>query len=1234
MKYNNEKLIVRIRREELYKERRENKIYNLLIGFFIITLLIVISLTIFNWSKITGYVNSISSQAGYITSVTIYSKTNTTIWGGLYGLALRVPGFTQQLFEDLNSGTVERTDVFFDCLKTDAQGGPEIYVSTNPSLVISAGTVAAGSVSTVDSYIGCSGEIYCANNTYTNNMTIYVGSTQITGIPSTHTYKFNASNNIFDIGVLNISGSLAFVSHVNASIQKGFNPNALVNYQMLLPTPANTTVNYYFYSDPNDVCPSGGIGSTIDSTVSGYTKDSNGNILGDVSVTFVGNTTTSNSTTGFYNISYSVLEGTFNLIGQKSGYDTNISNVIINSSDYIVYKNISLKSSIVATENNSAIIIVRGIVKDTGGTTISGANISAGDSSTLTNSSGQYYFSPLLVRGTQPIISVKADYDNYVGFLTVNSTTSIIDYNITMEPANLNQYLNPPTEAAGVDAAGTKTEDETSQARTEAEKAGQDFWISAAEINKQIRENTFVEEKISIYNFKSGGMNIVFSIIGEQIEDIIKIDKSALSIGSNTFDSVILTIYGTKQIGTYKGKLKITGDLDVEVPVNIEIVPKRLPVETLVMEIELFEDSVNIGDDLKYRLNLQNLLTDQGYKVKLKHLIYEYGDSNKSQIIAEENEEVEIKNSLSLIKEFDIKNVSDGKYLVSIEAEYLGLYSNVASPFEITRPIYLYSFFGIPLWIIFIIISAFSFILLNLFIYKRQAEKKKRYHLALRLDTLPKPGERSIKLGKIAEKNIDAFYNMDDLTTHAIVAGATGGGKSIAAQVFVEEMLLKGIAVIVFDPTAQWSGMLRKCDDKRMMSFYPKFGLKPSDAKAFPGNVRQITNYLESLDINKYVNPGQIQVFTMNKMEPKQIDIFVAGVISNIFKSDPKEFPGLRVILVFDEVHRLLPKFGGSGKGFLQIERACREFRKWGLGVMLVSQVLSDFVGEIKANINTECLMRAAEEKDLERIKERYGLDALKSLVRADVGTAMLQNAEYNKGLPYFVNLRPILHNTRRLSDEVLDKYNQYNDTIDDLDYQIQQLEQEKIDIFDLKMELKLVKDKLMTGNFTVVDIYLEGLKPRVEKNWQTIGKQPKKRELKLIDVAELESALAKANAEKLKWQAQNAKTEEAKQEKAIDKGAIIVKPITFDNGLMVSSLNELKDVMPTFDDSVFKIHVNDNKNDIADWIGKEIDADLGKKVKDVKTKQEIMAIIQNFGKEVKAEEVKKDEVKKEEVKK
>ena len=44
---------------------------------------------------------------------------------------------------------------------------------------------------------------------------------------------------------------------------------------------------------------------------------------------------------------------------------------------------------------------------------------------------------------------------------------------------------------------------------------------------------------------------------------------------------------------------------------------------------------------------------------------------------------------------------------------------------------------------------------------------------------------------KCCRKNVKAYYDMDKLTTHAVVAGATGGGKSIAAQVLIEEALMK-----------------------------------------------------------------------------------------------------------------------------------------------------------------------------------------------------------------------------------------------------------------------------------------------------------------------------------------------------------------------------------------------------------------------------------------------------------
>jgi hypothetical protein len=1227
-----EEHVLAVARAEWKRWRKEKTISYTLLSTFLITLALAFLAGTVHMIQMTGYTGYVESQAGSVTELTIYNKRPTYVWAGFYGLVLRVPGFTQQLYEDLDAGGIERSDVFFDCIKYDSLGGPEVFASNISTLIITAENTKPASLEYIDQYIGCSGRPYCANNTFTKNMTIYLGDTPITDIPSTHTYQSSSNNEVFDIGALNISGNLVFVAHLNDSIQAGYNPEYLVNYQLLIPQPENSTQRYYFYNDPYDECAAGGgVGNVLTSTVWGYTIDEDGNTIENATVYYVGSTTTSDSN-GFYNISSSVLEGTFNIVATKTNYYAGIEQVIVNITTQNFERNITLETieEVPTITNNTVTPHVFGKVNNSAGDPIDNVTVIAGNATTTTNSSGHYSFYPTLTFGQNPLVGYKLTYDVHYAYLNTSISTTEINYNFTLELANLNEYPDGPytTEGDGNgdgdgDGRGPGEVDQIEIIEQIAEDFGQDYWVSATDINKQVRENTFTEEKISIYNFREGNMQLFFTI-SPSLEDIVKLDKTTATIGTETSDDLFLTIYGTEPIGTYTGTLSITGDLEVDIPVKIEIVPSKFNIESLLMEIELVRDSISIGENLKYRLDMQNLLTEQGYKVNLKHIVLE---ENNSEIIIQEEEEVELLNSLTLLKELEFpENVTEGDYILRIDAEYLGLYSSVTSPFKIVRPVYLYTFFGIPLWIIFIILSAMSFISLNAFLYHRHVQKKKRFHLALRTDLLPKPGDRSIKLGILAERKEKAYYNIDDLTTHAIVAGATGGGKSIAAQVFVEEMLLKNIAIIVFDPTAQWSGMLRKNEDKKMMSFYPKFGLKPSDARAFPGNVRQVTNELQSIHVEKYMNPGQIQIFTMNKMTPQQIDVFVAGVINNVFKSDPKEHPGLKAVLVFDEVHRLLPKFGGSGKGFLQIERACREFRKWGIGVMLVSQVLSDFVGEIKANINTEVQMRVAEENDLERIKERYGIDALKSLVRAGVGTGMIQNAEYNKGLPYFVNLRPILHNTRRLTDEVLEKYNSYNDQIEDLEYQIEQLEKEKVDTFDLKMELKLVKDKLMSGNFTVVDIYLEGLKPRLEKQWETIGKKPKKREIELIDPNELESSLKKAQEEHAKAKAKDSTGSEEKKEKKEDPGAKIVVAMTFDNGMMVSSFNELKDVLPNMDDDVFKIHVNEEKNEIAKWISEQIDPEFAKKIEPIRTKAEMVTALGEFGKK----EEKKDGEKKE----
>ena len=144
------------------------------------------------------------------------------------------------------------------------------------------------------------------------------------------------------------------------------------------------------------------------------------------------------------------------------------------------------------------------------------------------------------------------------------------------------------------------------------------------------------------------------------------------------------------------------------------------------------------------------------------------------------------------------------------------------------------------------------------------------------MNNLPRAGPRAGFVGKIAETDIRAFIDMDKLQTHVLVAGSTGSGKSITAQDIAEEALIKNASVIVFDPTAQWTGFLRKCNEKVMLSRYDFFDMKKKDTKAFKGNIRILTDPDEAIDITKYIVPGEITVFSMHKLDVKDIDKAIA----------------------------------------------------------------------------------------------------------------------------------------------------------------------------------------------------------------------------------------------------------------------------------------------------------------------------------------------------------------------
>ena len=222
-------------------------------------------------------------------------------------------------------------------------------------------------------------------------------------------------------------------------------------------------------------------------------------------------------------------------------------------------------------------------------------------------------------------------------------------------------------------------------------------------------------------------------------------------------------------------------------------------------------------------------------------------------------------------------------------------------------------------------------------------------------------------------------------------------------------------------------------------------------------------------------------VYVMNRMASDKLDDFVRRSIQAIFDMRPPETKQIKMLVVYDEVHRLLPKYGGK-KGYIAIERACREFRKWGIGIFLISQVLLDFKGAIRANIANEIQLRTKYEGDIGRVKSKYGMDYASKVTRLTTGTGLFQNSEFNHGRPWFLSFRPLLHSPFALTDDEINTYVKLDKKIKEIDGKMAKLKEKKVDTYDLEVELNIARDKVKTAAFKMAETYLESIEKRIDK--------------------------------------------------------------------------------------------------------------------------------------------------------
>jgi hypothetical protein len=338
---------------------------------------------------------------------------------------------------------------------------------------------------------------------------------------------------------------------------------------------------------------------------------------------------------------------------------------------------------------------------------------------------------PVVSVGSTPLTALAEGFENYYALLNFTMSTINLTYDITMQPAALNYPFQT----------GPFT-----QQNPPIRPAGQDYWISTKDINVQVRQNTFFQQTISMYNFKNVPMGVAFSL-PDSVKDFIQISQNSVSISPSAFSAVNLIIYGTRPLGDYNTSLALTGDIQANIPIHVKVVPNNFPIQALLSQIDLLSKTVSPGDNLTYRLTLQNLLTNNNYQILMNTTVK---DLNGNVVTSKESQ-TEISSSMTIIDGLKIPdNTPEGPYTLDINMQYLGYSTDVVAPFQVSKPIYAYAVFGIPLWIYFILIAFVSFIFLNTFLYRVYKRKKQRYKIQMDYGTLPQAGERTVKLGLIA----------------------------------------------------------------------------------------------------------------------------------------------------------------------------------------------------------------------------------------------------------------------------------------------------------------------------------------------------------------------------------------------------------------------------------------------------------------------------------------------------
>ncbi|AIY91197.1 helicase HerA domain-containing protein [Geoglobus acetivorans] len=349
-------------------------------------------------------------------------------------------------------------------------------------------------------------------------------------------------------------------------------------------------------------------------------------------------------------------------------------------------------------------------------------------------------------------------------------------------------------------------------------------------------------------------------------------------------------------------------------------------------------------------------------------------------------------------------------------------------------------------------------------------------------------------LGLLGDTSIKVKLDVNSLVQkHVCILAKTGSGKSYTAGVIIEELIEKGVPLLIIDPHGEYASLKHPNDVRDEIEKMEEFGIKP---KGY-GNIRiyvppgspfadradgifyldgrnleaeevielgnitspaaqallyQVIRELEGdytiddiiskveeiknsskpvllgalIKIQKsglfsdsptpmhiLLQKGRAVILDMRGVDPSYQDLIVARVCSELFEMRKREEipPGM---IVLEEAHNFIPERGYGKAVSTQVLRTiASEGRKFGLGLMVISQRPARVDKNVISQCNTQIILRLTNPNDINAIKK--GVEGLTAEMVEDVkrlppGNAIVVSPELERPVIVRVRVRKSRH--------------------------------------------------------------------------------------------------------------------------------------------------------------------------------------------------------------------------------